>query len=570
MDNTQISAEEIRNKLASLKGSKRLPIEALRGIEDLERKIENASNIYLPMSYSGGGGSGSGGSGGGSNITTTVGPSGANYTTDGVADDVQINQAIAAVNTAGGGIVDLKPGTYWITDSIQLKSNVHMRGSGIGLTIIKSVTGFTPANTNPEGGYSMLISFGNTTITSCSVRHITWDANSQNQTPADMSNARHRAIYLKLPTDFYFQFNEVKNPIHYAFEILSATRAWITNNWIYAGAQSYDDYPYTTGLDQQDGIHIQQSNYVWITDNYVDTWGTATAGARSSGDDAIAIGQYNGYDATASRYIYCERNTILSGSRGILLTTDSANIEYVLIKDNIIVKAFETGIYMHTAGAIKTGQQNHITIEGNKVIAAAVGTVNNNQSGGIAIYSEGMGQTNFFNDVKILNNDVLSVAYLGTLGILSGQGIVVFAAGTDLEVSGNTVSGIAGGRTISIGVGSTQVTGVIVTNNNVVASVAGTHGIALDACLYGTVSNNRVKGSTTGTGIRILGRTGFTVGYITVIGNFVDSFTSGITEETNTVVPNYDIFVGNLTKSCTNEITMVGAQSTKTATNLND
>lgn len=62
----------------------------------------------------------------------TVGPtsSGATYITDGVADEVQINQAITAANTAGGGTVFLYPGTYTCAATISMLSNVNLVGSG--------------------------------------------------------------------------------------------------------------------------------------------------------------------------------------------------------------------------------------------------------------------------------------------------------------------------------------------------------------------------------------------------------------------------------------------------------
>lgn len=60
-DGSPDTATDIRNKLSTLKGSKRLDKSAIKGIEDLEQRISDASNIYLPS----GGGSGSGGTSGG-------------------------------------------------------------------------------------------------------------------------------------------------------------------------------------------------------------------------------------------------------------------------------------------------------------------------------------------------------------------------------------------------------------------------------------------------------------------------------------------------------------------------
>lgn len=62
------------------------------------------------------------------------------YFCDGVADQVQINAAIAYVNAAGGGTVHLSEGLFTISASITLLDNVWLKGSGNG-TIIRFVAG---------------------------------------------------------------------------------------------------------------------------------------------------------------------------------------------------------------------------------------------------------------------------------------------------------------------------------------------------------------------------------------------------------------------------------------------
>lgn len=65
-------------------------------------------------------------------ISLTVGTANADYITDGVADDVQINAAITAAHAAGGGIVTILEGAYAISSSILVKSNVILSGVGKG------------------------------------------------------------------------------------------------------------------------------------------------------------------------------------------------------------------------------------------------------------------------------------------------------------------------------------------------------------------------------------------------------------------------------------------------------
>lgn len=72
---------------------------------------------------------------------------------DGIADDTAaIQSTINLANANGGGIVLFPPGTYIVTGTpggnfLDLKTNVTLRGSGIGVTILKlgSVTGLSNA-----------------------------------------------------------------------------------------------------------------------------------------------------------------------------------------------------------------------------------------------------------------------------------------------------------------------------------------------------------------------------------------------------------------------------------------
>lgn len=68
----------------------------------------------------------------------TVGTaSGADYVATGTNDNIVINNAINAVNVAGGGIVYIRQGTYNITGRITNLSNVRVIGFGKGVTILQ-------------------------------------------------------------------------------------------------------------------------------------------------------------------------------------------------------------------------------------------------------------------------------------------------------------------------------------------------------------------------------------------------------------------------------------------------
>lgn len=69
-----------------------------------------------------------------------------------------INAAIAAVSAAGGGIVQLAPGTFNISSAIFIKSNVWLRGSGWATTIkvAAEFADIVPATGNLEHLYGMI------------------------------------------------------------------------------------------------------------------------------------------------------------------------------------------------------------------------------------------------------------------------------------------------------------------------------------------------------------------------------------------------------------------------------
>lgn len=84
-------------------------------------------------------------------VATVARSAGADFLTDGIDDNVQIQAAIDAVVAGGGGTVLLRAGTYSLTASLRLAaSNVRIIGEGMGVTNLAcaaSVTGNTPAIT---------------------------------------------------------------------------------------------------------------------------------------------------------------------------------------------------------------------------------------------------------------------------------------------------------------------------------------------------------------------------------------------------------------------------------------
>jgi parallel beta-helix repeat protein len=105
----------------------------------------------------------------------TVAPSGGvgDYVCDGTADDVQIQAAIDAANASGGGDVYIKAGTFNEATAIVPKSNVHIYGAGIGVTIIKQASGI---NSDVIAGSS---------VSNFSINNLGIDGNKANNATGD-------------------------------------------------------------------------------------------------------------------------------------------------------------------------------------------------------------------------------------------------------------------------------------------------------------------------------------------------------------------------------------------------
>ncbi len=78
------------------------------------------------------------------------------YYCDGIADDVQIQAAIDAVNGDGGGVVYIKAGSYTIASAIEMKDNVAVVGAGIGVTILTHASTYCFTNADTTNGNSYM------------------------------------------------------------------------------------------------------------------------------------------------------------------------------------------------------------------------------------------------------------------------------------------------------------------------------------------------------------------------------------------------------------------------------
>lgn len=97
----------------------------------------------------------------------------------GVSDNVAVNAAIVAANAAGGGVVTLGPGTFDIASAFLPLSNVWIRGSGIGVTILKLHASTAYAN---SANVISAVASTSADLTNFVISDLSIDGNRANQT----------------------------------------------------------------------------------------------------------------------------------------------------------------------------------------------------------------------------------------------------------------------------------------------------------------------------------------------------------------------------------------------------
>lgn len=318
------------------------------------------------------------------NNSVSAGKSLADYICDGTADEVQINQAITAANSAGGGRVVLLEGTYNISASVVMKSNVILEGQGRG-TCIKPVSGYTSVG---------IIGDGSAVITGVTVKNLFIDGNSKTGTGNVHGVYFQTTGSSKITVSDCF-IESVKNAGVLFYKIQKAT---IRNNYIY-----------NTGYD---GIYVDQGYHILINGNTLDTNGEygvniVTTVAVSMNitvsnnlflnvvDKAI----YFSGVLSSGAYLYASNiigNTIYGGKTGIQIF--DGNIGN--ITGNIIYNATEYGIYL-------SGSSTHFSVNGNYVVCTS--------SGDYSIYINSNATSNnvsgnFFGQGTVVNNSTSHLA----------------------------------------------------------------------------------------------------------------------------------------------------------------
>ena len=324
----------------------------------------------------------------------------ADYTADGTSDEDEINSAISAVNTAGGGIVFLLEGTYTIDGAINLASNVTLMGSGEGTQIVSAA------------GASSFGMVSANTVNNIEIRDLVLDGNSANVTGArdsiSITNVGSGSGPATIP-GFAIDSVHISDVENSGITITNAHNSSITNSTI-VGGTNY-------GINFASG---SSSSQITIADNMI---------SGSSQDGILA---------------YTLSSSIISGNivegtaggiseAGITLRDGS----FALSVDSNIIRN-TNGVGLRTAGS---GANNSLSItdnvfENNVNQAALLSTINNS---------------------KISNNSFYDNEDSGLSGV-----ITIASGASNLQVVGNYIQDISGvtesfGILIDVGASNTYV-----------------------------------------------------------------------------------------------------------------
>jgi parallel beta-helix repeat protein len=397
------------------------------------------------------------------------------------SDDMTIQNAISAAAAAGGGTVQLEARIYSICQPVVLASNVHLRGRGIGATVLRTRPGW------PTGP---LASFGASIIGSgvanVSVVGLTLDQRTNGRMAngiafvpanADFSGAVSRNILIE-------RNQVIGAPIdgghQYLIWNMRGQNVKIVHNWVDGGFVSQPSAPFEEGIESFGGYDVL------VEGNTV----------QGIGGTCLNFGSAIGIPDTYTAGLFIRNNYAFLCNVGINLGAgdESQQTAYAIVSGNVVVYAWKAGI---TVLAGPGTSLRDLQITGNTIRAVGVSGASS-LADGILLFGESgakpittivegnqidlvMGTSfgirlEFYSSVRILNNSILKTGR---------EGIYAYSA-NDVEMRGNRIQG-TGLRGIYTG---PSVQAQIVTDNLIVDWGSGSEGIRLDGVGYGVVRNN--------------------------------------------------------------------------------
>ncbi len=280
-----------------------------------------------------------------------------------------------AINTAeikGGGIIKLPAGTFLINGHIEMKNNVTLEGAGPS-TIIKAGPNFLK---NPSSvGYSVISAKNVSNVT---IKNLTADQQGNKLDGNSINRFLGYVIHVYQSKNVNVNGVYVRNPFTYSIVAEESTNFCFKQN---------NTRVVTSGkYDQLDGIHVLNSSFGDVLNNYIDQ------GHGADGDDGLAAHTING----STHDITYAGNKIRGGKGGscmqLALTNTTDTIYNIKIQNNECwgsPRGIRTGYYGENGetggsvyniiigGSAKTGNYIHDNIFNNTNVGDAINIYGN-------------------------------------------------------------------------------------------------------------------------------------------------------------------------------------------------
>jgi hypothetical protein len=248
-----------------------------------------------------------------------------------------IQNAINNAASSGGGKVVLEAGTYWITRTINVGSNVHLAGAGQDVTILKAC---------PQCNVGSMVSTNrNSNIT---VENMTIDQNAANGRSTQQLSKY--LIEARRGSNIIFQRISTRLASTYSMVAINTTRFCFRNNDI-----RQDGALNGRGYNQHDGIHVMAVDNVTtsngdVRNNFVDN----AFGGSTVGDDALVA---RGWQGGTVRNVSYTGNVSRAGIHGgaMAVWTNSGTVENITVSNNEFWGNVGVGLVTHpsTSGAFR-------------------------------------------------------------------------------------------------------------------------------------------------------------------------------------------------------------------------
>lgn len=356
-----------------------------------------------------------------------------------------IQNAIDQASAVGGGIVLLPAGTFYIGQSLAMKSNVELRGAGKEATVLRDY--------NTLGGNTIINAIGspatilrNIAVTNLTIRNgtastgtATGGKNGISVEHVDGFRLQHVKVteiqglfgfYCKWARNVVAEFNTFYRCTYCMFMVsVDTEHVWVRNNeFDTIVSTSYPNYYMFMmgGTKKNEGSHWGKN--VWVVSNVfrnnprweaLDTHGGENLYFLNNYMEnckiGVALGNPAGFVANpVLRHVIVEGNTMIQGNGeeggwGIAATGNvNTRAEHITIRNNTIVGF--GGIHA-TIGSIVTYYIDNVTIEGNEIREFGLY--------GIALYHSVYGakiRGNLFrNAAKAPANEINNTAAIGGL-----------------------------------------------------------------------------------------------------------------------------------------------------------